>query len=59
MFESFQSSPSHDAFRARFRPTPAVTLTRLPEDADATGAPVAFPVPEAFPDPMPQADGCP
>jgi hypothetical protein len=59
MFTSIPSASLSDAFRARYRVSPPVTLTRCPQDSDATGAPAWFPVTEPCPDPMPQADGCP
>lgn len=59
MFEHAQSAMSPDSLPYRHRPTPSVALRRVPEDADATGAPWWGPLAASTSHAEPQADGCP
>jgi hypothetical protein len=59
MFAHAKSALSRESMPSRHWPTPSAAMRRLPEDADATGAPWWAPLSERTPDAVPQADGSP
>lgn len=59
MSDAFMSMIFSSAFRSRSTGDSSAASARLPQDADATGAPGSVRYADDTPMAVPQADGCP